>query len=156
MKIKSALFPSLIGTTAMTMLSYSVSESKDENFKEPKLLAELVEKIFADEYKSLAKPSGWVMHYTMGFLMTAVFQEFWKQTDTIPNAKKGAYAGIVSGVAGILIWKTLFKVSKKNPKIPFKRYYGHLLLAHIVFSTGVALASRFVTPFQDDKQKSTS
>lgn len=148
MKPTKAFFPSIVGTTAMTIFSYAVSGSREENFKEPKLLAELTSDFFAKEYKYIAKPGGWGMHYAMGLAMATVFQELWKQRKRKPNVKDSAYAGLISGLTGILIWQTLFKVSANSPKVPIKHYYSHLILAHLIFSAGVALTSRLVSPFK--------
>lgn len=151
MKKTNALIPSFIGTSLMTILSYSVSVSKSKNFKEPELLAALVSVLFAKQYKFLAIPSGWTMHYMMGFLMTVIFQERWRISNRKPTIKEGIYAGLIGGLAGIYIWKTIFKISANSPKTPVKSYFGHLLIAHAVFGIGVALTSRFVNPFKNRK-----
>ncbi|MGK9128431.1 hypothetical protein M1D52_20640 [Olivibacter sp. SA151] len=129
-----------VGTTLMTLFSYMVAASKGEKFEEPALLAEMVEKLTKE--KELARISGWTMHFAMGCSMAFVFQQIWKQTKTNPGIKQGLIAGVLSGLSGILIWKAVFKFHPNPPPIPFNRYYGHLLLAHVVFSMGVALTSR--------------
>jgi hypothetical protein len=148
MKTKTILPPGITATTLMSIFSYTVSSSKDKNFKEPKLLAEMVEQFLPDKHKKMAAPIGWVMHYTMGCLMTLVFQEVWKKTKTKPSFVLGVVSGLIGGVSGILIWKTVFKMHPTPPQIPFKRYYGHLLLAHLVFGISAALASRSEPPFK--------
>lgn len=147
MKTKTILFPGVTATTLMSIFSYTVSSSKDKNFKEPKLLAEMVEQFLPDKDKKMAVPTGWMMHYTMGCLMTFVFQEVWKKTNTRPSFIQGIVSGLMGGVTGILIWKAVFKLHPNPPQIPFKRYYGHLLLAHLVFGISAALASRSQAPF---------
>jgi hypothetical protein len=148
MKTKTRLLPGVTATTLMSIFSYTVSSSKDKNFKEPKLLAEMVEQFLPDKDKKMATPTGWVMHYTMGCLMTLVFQEVWKKAKTKPSFVQGVVAGLIGGVTGILIWKTVFKVHPNPPQIPFKRYYGHLMLAHLVFGISAALTSRSEPPFK--------
>jgi len=142
MKAKTVIVPSMVGTTAMTIFSYLVAASKDRKFEEPKLLAALVKQILEKEYKGLAKPAGWAMHYTMGCVMALAFQELWKQRKTVPTVKDGLISGAVGGAAGILIWQIVFKICANMPNIPLKRFYGHLFLAHLVFGVTVAITSR--------------
>lgn len=129
-----------IGTTLMTLFSYTIAASKGEKFEEPALLAEMVEKVIKEE--KLARLSGWAMHYAMGCSMAFIFQQIWKQEKINPGIKQSLFAGFLSGLSGIVIWKAVFKFHPHPPKIPFTRYYGHLLLAHLVFSIGVALSSK--------------
>jgi len=142
MKTKAVLGPSVIGTSAMTLFSYLIAASKDRQLEEPKLLAKLVRPILKRRYKALAPSFGWGAHYTMGYIMTLAFQEFWQENNTVPTVKDGLISGTVGGITGILIWKTVFKICAHTPHIAFKRYYGHLFLAHLVFGVGVALSTR--------------
>lgn len=153
MKIKTILIPAISGTTLMSIFSYIVSHSKSENFKEPKLLAEIVKRAFYAHKDKLPKTTGWAMHYAMGVVMTMVFQHCWKETNTIPASKDGMVAGIIGGLAGVMIWKVLFRVHPNPPRIPFMRFAGHLLLAHIVFTLGVAYCSSLFEPFQHYKRE---
>jgi len=148
MNIKTIFIPAVSGTTLMSIFSYVVSHSKGENFKEPKLLAEIVIKAFDAHRVKLPKTTGWAMHYAMGGLMTMVFQHFWKETNTIPATKHGLIAGITGGISGVLIWTFLFRIHPNPPRIPFIRFSGHLLLAHIIFALGVAYSSRLFEPFK--------
>lgn len=140
-KVKTIIGPSMVGTSAMTIFSYLVAASKDRKFEEPKLLADLVKQILKKKYKSMAKPAGWAMHYTMGCIMTFVFQEVWRKQGNKVSIKDGFISGAVGGVSGILIWQTIFKLCRDMPRIPLKRFYGHLFLAHLVFGATVAFTS---------------
>ncbi|GAA4792751.1 hypothetical protein GCM10023231_21170 [Olivibacter ginsenosidimutans] len=151
MEIKKVLIPGTIGTSAMTIFSYAIAAAKDRRLEEPILLAKLIKPLVKHRYKNLAHPTGWAMHYTMGCLMTSAFQEYWKQNTTIPTVKDGIISGAAGGIAGILIWKVVFKIASHTPHISFKRYYGHLLLAHFVFGVTVALTSRLTSPFKTYK-----
>lgn len=139
MKTDHPLISGTIGTSLMTIFSYGISAYKEKKFEEPKLLSELVGKIIKE--KTAADVSGWLMHYTMGCNMAFIFNKIWRKRKINPGIKQGLIAGTFSGILGILIWNTVFTAHPNPPKIVFKRYYGHLLLAHLVFAAGVALAS---------------
>lgn len=142
MPMRRALYPGTVGTTLMTVFSYLVTVSKNRNFKEPVLLAELIRRMLTKRNISMFVPLGWGMHYIMGYLLTLAFQKVWSARDIKPSAKDVMCSGLISGTGGVLIWKGLFKLHPYPPSISFKRFYGHLLLAHIVFSLGVVLAHR--------------
>lgn len=156
---KTVIIPAISGTTLMSIFSYVVSHAKGENFKEPKVLAQIVKRALHIHKNKLPKMSGWAMHYAMGVVMTMVFQHRWKETNTIPATKQGLVAGVIGGLTGIMIWKILFRAHPNPPHIPFMRFAGHLLLAHIIFALGVAYCSRQFDPFvfyEEEGIKSTN
>jgi len=153
MKTRTVLGPSIVGTSAMTLFSYLIAASKDRQLEEPKLLAKLIKPVLKHRYKTFVPAIGWGAHYTMGYMMTQAFQAFWKENNTVPTVKDGLISGTVGGITGILIWKAVFKICAHTPHIAFKRYYGHLLLAHLVFGVAVGLTTRLVDPFKSRRPK---
>jgi hypothetical protein len=123
------------GTTLMTLFSYGASIYEGKNFKEPELLSEFFPKQLQDFH--LAVPAGWLTHYSMGISWAAVFQLLFNRKIVKPNMLNGMLLGTLSGIMAIAIWRSAFKLHSINPKISFKSFYRHLILAHLVYSLSV-------------------
>lgn len=135
----------IAATSAMTLFSYISSRPKKRNFKEPQLLAFLVRPYLSDIDHRLVSPAGWILHYGMGAVLAGVLHQSWKQHRKASKLKKGLVSGVLSGLSGILIWKTIFSIHPAPPRIHFNRFYPHLLLAHFVYSLSLVAL--------DDRQK---
>lgn len=135
MKTEKVVLGALAGTAAMTLFSYLLAGKKSKNFKEPKLLGEMVNKVFPKAEKTGAQVSGWLMHAATGLIFAAVYRKLLQKADFRRNVPNVVFIGVVTGVAGIIIWKLTFSLHPDPPKIHFSKFYQHLILAHIVFST---------------------
>lgn len=133
MKKGKTLISSIVGTSAMTIFSYLVSESQNKNFREPEVLGQLIERLPKSSSKNSAKIAGWGLHYTVGFLFVAFYNELWKRKKIKPSLTSGALLGVASGLAGITGWKGVFEVHPNPPAKNLKQFFGHLMLAHVVF-----------------------
>ncbi|MBK7883265.1 MAG: hypothetical protein IPJ81_05330 [Chitinophagaceae bacterium] len=133
MKASNIILASIAGTTAMSLFSYAVSHTKNKNFKEPQLLGELTENAIPDIKTDTAQAAGWITHYAVGALFAAVYSMVLKKTKIAPSFANGAIVGGLSGIPAVLGWNTTFKIHPALPKTDYKRYYGHLVLAHMVF-----------------------
>lgn len=138
MNLGKTLMAGIAATSTMTLYSYLVSMGKDENFKEPELLAELSEDFLARPVKHLALPLGWLTHYEVGMGLALALQAYWQKNNTKQSVLNGLLAGAVAGIGGILAWKLAFRLHPRQPVIPYERFYGQLLLAHMIY--GVTLA----------------
>lgn len=148
MNIKNLILSGMCGTTVMSIFSYITAHVKEEHYEEPELLMEIVEEAFEIHDMRVNRLSGWTLHFMMGFLMTAILQQVWKERNIIPSSKHVILGGLMAGVSGILIWKMFLKINPRHGLIPFSRFAGHLLLAHIVFVFGVATVSKLMDPFK--------
>lgn len=136
MKAQQLLVRGLAGTSFMTLFSYLVSAYKKENFKEPQLLGAFIEPAFPQENsEELAVPAGWCFHYSMGLAWTAMHRFLINKTNIPANIKSAIVIGAMSGAFGALIWKLLFKYHPAPPHTNTKKFYRHLVLAHIIFSS---------------------
>ena len=142
MKASKILLAGLTGTSLMTLFSYLVSAYKEENFKEPQLLAALEKNALPVSEKKLALPAGWSTHYSIGILWAVVYEYLWQNTNIKPTVKTGLVLGCLSGLTGILIWKMAFKIHPGPPRINFGNFYAHLLLAHLIYSLSVTMTSK--------------
>jgi hypothetical protein len=141
MYISKIIVSSIGGTSLMSLFSYLVSDQKHKNFKEPEILSDLVKRVIPDISKQQADIGGWVLHYAVGTLFTAIYDQIWDKTSIKPNIKSGALLGALSGLAGIAIWRTTIAMHPRPPIKDYNSYYKHLLLAHILF--GIAAAESY-------------
>ncbi|WP_194776254.1 hypothetical protein [Pararhodonellum marinum] len=133
MKVQPLVKSAISGTSAMTLFSYLVSEKKEENFREPVILADLLSRLSPSLRKSDAIIEGWGLHYLVGLMFAFGYHKLWQTGKVKPGILSGSLLGAASGVAGILVWKTVFKLHPNPPAKNLKKYFGHLLLAHVVF-----------------------
>jgi hypothetical protein len=131
-KIISAGFT---GTSVMTLFSYLVSNMKNEEFKEPQLLAELLNRIMPELNKKTSHIAGWNIHYAVGLMFAILYAKKWQAEKKKATLSSGVVLGGLSGIFAIVVWRSVFKLHPSPPKIKFKRYYGHLLIAHVIFGT---------------------
>lgn len=121
----------LTGTTFMTAFSYYVSAAKNENFREPQLLAILAKRMIPSLSRKEALIIGWKLHYDVGLLFVSCYAAVWKKSR--PGILSGLLLGALSGLIGIAVWKTVFSLHPNPPRIKYGNYYGHLFVTHLVF-----------------------
>jgi hypothetical protein len=136
--IPEILSGAIAGTSAMTLYSYVLSEFKNKQFREPELLAILLKRLFPQINKSTTHVEGWMLHYSVGLLFTSLYDQVWRKTKG-PSLSSALLLGSISGIAGIGVWKKTFDLHPRPPLIEFKKYYGQLLVAHLVFGVFTAL-----------------
>lgn len=135
------LISAVVGTSAMTLFSYLISESNNKNFREPELLGNLIERLPAttSDSKRVAQLASWGLHYTLGTLFVTAYDKLWKKTKVAPSLTSGTLLGAASGVVGVVGWKLLFESHPHPPANNLKPFFGHLILAHVVFGIFSAL-----------------
>ena len=134
MKTSSILLSALAGTAAMTAFSYLISGKQNRNFKEPELLGKAVERALPAVGKEPAQFAGWLLHVGTGVIFAAATERMWLRARANRNIGQVLGIGIVNGAAGMIMWEILFKLHPAPPKHRPAKFFGHLLLAHIVFS----------------------
>jgi uncharacterized membrane protein YsdA (DUF1294 family) len=132
----------LVGTSLMTWFSYQVSQHKEQQFREPVLLSTLIDRLRNDPEAGTSNLKGWLIHYGIGTLFSTAYHQLWQKTNMKPTLKNGLWLGSLSGLIGIAAWKMVFHLHPKPPRIDFKRYYAHLLLAHAIFGAAAAMGYR--------------
>lgn len=134
MNLSRTIVAGVAGTTAMTLYSYVLSELKNKNFKEPRLLATLLYRLLPLK-KDSSGVTGWLLHYSVGILFALIYNAILRKRRIQNPAAQGAMIGAVSGIAAVLIWETSFRLHPAPPAVDYKRYYGQLVIAHIIFGT---------------------
>lgn len=140
MVVKPILKSAIVGTSAMTLFSYIISEKKEENFREPLVLADMIARLYPTIRRSDAALEGWGLHYLSGLGFVCGYHQLWKKGKVKPGILSGSLLGATSGLAGMLVWKTVFKLHPNPPAKDLKKYFGHLMLAHVVFGAFAGLA----------------
>lgn len=140
MNIANITTAALTGTSAMTLFSYLISEAKNKQFREPEILAILIQRLFPNVPKNIPVVEGWALHYAVGALFCAGYDRVWNQRK--PSFLSGLLLGAACGLLGIGVWKGTLKLHPHPPSIDFSKYAPHLLIAHLIFGVFSALGYR--------------
>lgn len=76
MQTGKILFSSIVGTSAMSLFSYLISNRENKNFREPQVLGQLIKRLPTRGSKESAQMAGWGMHYAIGFLFVACYSKY--------------------------------------------------------------------------------
>lgn len=134
MKIVKPIIAGAVGTTFMTLFSYGFSRLRKKEFREPQLLAHLMAGP-EGPYRGDDLSKGWLAHYLVGSVFSLTYQQFLQGRFIKNPVAKGAVIGGLYGLAGVVGWRAAFKGHPDPPKIDYKEYYRHLVLAHIIFGS---------------------
>ena len=138
MKIPKIVLAGVVGTSFMTLYSYIISKQHKDQFVEPVLLNELIDRSEAlpdiDEDEKKTNPAGWLIHYGIGMAFVIAYYILWKQSLKAPSLVKGLLLGALSGLIGIAAWKIMFASNDNPPRNNRYRYYRQLFVAHLIFS----------------------
>ena len=142
MKVKEILIAGTTGTSFMTLFSYMVSISENENFSEPERLGQLIHNLYPVLNKKEKLFAGWAAHYMVGLIFAAIYVQLWEKKKLKPSFKNNLITGGISGIVAVGIWKLTFNAHPLPPRLSFNKYYLQLVPAHIVFSIFSGLAYR--------------
>jgi hypothetical protein len=142
MRVQKMTSAAMVGTSAMTLFSYGVSKEKQKQFREPELLGILIRKLFPSLKFGNAVFSGWALHYAVGALFCIGYDRIWRDENKGPSMANGALLGAISGIVGVSGWHLTLKLHPNPPFIDLKKYYGHLLTAHVAFGIFSAVGYR--------------
>ena len=138
--MKRILKMSIFATSGMTLFSYVFSRMFNRKFLEPLLLNQLV---FSNKKASSKNhPAGFVAHYAVGTFFSALYYIYWKKTVPDPKALSGSVMGFLNGLLGVSGWHLFFVLHPNPPAIENRKYYIHLVFAHMVFGYLNGLAFR--------------
>src|SRR5436189_264871 len=95
--------PAIVATTTMTLFSYLASQKEKRNFSEPELLASFEKKQLPRNVKQVALPAGWITHYSVGVLMTILFNIISKPSKSV--LQRSAITGGTGGLFAMAAWE---------------------------------------------------
>jgi hypothetical protein len=144
MNIPKIFIAGITGTSLMTVFSYQVSQDKKEQFREPLLLHKLISRLLPPKYQYNPTVDGWTLHYSVGLMFNVVYDALWQRMKSKPSLANGMLTGAISGLIGASIWKIILKLPPNPPAVDVRKYYYHLVAAHIVFGVFSAMGYRAV------------
>tara|TARA_A100000171_G_C2139729_1_gene153944 strand:+ start:3991 stop:4437 length:447 start_codon:yes stop_codon:yes gene_type:complete len=134
----------IVATTCMTGFSYVFSTLLNENFKEPKLLADLLGKILNVELPTWV---GWLVHYLTGIVFLIMLIALYSVTNVSISVQWGIIFGCMLGGIGIMMWKALYKLANTDPPTHTRLFHIQLIVAHIIFGMAAIGMERFYDSF---------
>lgn len=117
----------IFGTAVMTLFSYNSRVIGIPEFKEIKLLNQLLSK--NKSHILLAS----TIHFSVGILFALSYAKLWAENIGSPNLYNGIVLGSICGFISILVWNRVIKSSSNLPKVPLTHLAANLLPAHILF-----------------------
>lgn len=137
------LLSALIGTTLMTLFSYSFSYIFNKQFKEPLLLNKLLNRSAWFREDSINRTAGWILHYAVGIGFVMIYYLLWNFAGVSPTLFNGSLLGFISGVFGVGVWWIIFNTHHHTPAIDKSGFFLHLIIAHIIFGIGATASYLF-------------
>jgi len=138
MKIGNIIIASIVGTSFMTLYSYIISKREKDQFVEPVLINELIDRSEVlpdiDNAEKAVHPAGWLGHYGIGVAFVLAYYILWRRSLTSPSIAKGLAIGAASGLVGIGSWKIMFAANDNPPQNDRYKYYRQLFIAHLIFT----------------------
>jgi hypothetical protein len=137
MKLSKIIIAGIVGTSFMTLYSYYISKKEKDDFVEPVLLNELIDRSenLPDVEDKKTNPAGWVAHYALGVVFVLCYYVIWHRALKSPGIVRGLILGAGSGAVGIISWKLMFAANDNPPQNHRYKYYRQLFYAHLIFST---------------------
>ena len=154
MEFKKVLSSGILGTLAMTIFSYWVSELMNENFREPEIMTILINNLSLID-KQYAPYLGWSLHFIIGFSFVLIYVKLWDNNKLKPNIVSGMFLGAISGIIGIIGiigWYITLKIHPNPPIINLKNYFILLFFAHIVFGIFAMIGYNLVKKSTDNTE----
>ena len=135
MELKKVLSSGILGTSAMTIFSYLVSELMSENFREPEIMSFLFKNLSITflQYETYLGYLAWTFHYIIGFSFVFIYVKLWDTNKLKPNLVSGMFLGAITGIIGIIGWYITFKLHPNPPIVNLRNFFILLFFAHIVF-----------------------
>ena len=154
MEFKKVFFSSILGTTAMTIFSYVVSEVMSDNFREPDVMSfffKNLSKTFL-QYGTYLGYLAWAIHYIIGFSFVFIYVKLWDNNTLKPNIVSGIFLGAIAGIFGIIGWYITFKIHPNPPIVNLKNFFIQLFFAHIVFGIFAMIGYNLVKKSTDNTE----
>ena len=139
MNIAKIMIAAFSATNVMTTFSYLMSIHYKKLFKEPVLLNYILDDLHLCPKGKWKFISGWLAHYIIGLFFAFLYALIWEYTRLKFGIISGIVLGIVSGFIGILGWKLIYKLPRKEPHVRLKEYYVQLFFAHVLFACVIVI-----------------
>jgi hypothetical protein len=91
----------------------------------------------------MATRAGWILHFTVGWVFTLVYLQVFKSWNLRPGIPTGIVTGAITGVVAVSIWDTCLRLHPAAPRVNRKKFYFHLLVAHVIFAAMIVPLLRY-------------
>jgi hypothetical protein len=146
MIVQKILLPSITATSLMTLFSHFIAAEEKKNFSEAKLLGK-IEKKQLHIPKRFAISAGWTTHYTVGVMMTLLFEMYKLYVNKKPAAYHTMIYGAFAGLLAIGAWSQLLKMLPRRSGNYYKKFYMQLIFAHVIFAAALTAAQKATRKF---------
>ena len=150
LEFKKVLFSGIIGTSAMTIFSYLISELMSDNFREPEIQTVLIGNILPT-IKQFAPYLAWSLHYFIGFGF--IYVRLWDYNKLRTNITSAILLGAVSGIIGIIGWYVTLIMYPDLPIINPKYFFILLFFAHIILGIFAMIGHVVIKQITDNSEK---
>ncbi|CAN5244253.1 hypothetical protein BH11BAC5_BH11BAC5_08060 [soil metagenome] len=133
MKGSSIFIAAIAGTTAFTLFSYLASVLFKEDFKEPELLGEMIDRVTPGMAEEQSMFTGWLIHYVTGLGFAAAYQQLIQITGIRPTVFNGMLAGAASGYPASFIWHKTLQLHPLPPRKRSLSFHLQLIAGHAIF-----------------------
>ena len=134
MQVGRILIPALVGTSAMTLFSYLISNTNNKNFREPEILGQLIVRLPKNVSIDYAQIAGWFMHYAIGTIFMVFYYVMWKHKIIKPTLTGGYKRTCWYHCLEGYVWSAYQSVSKQS-----KSLFWSSILALVVFGIFCAI-----------------
>ena len=134
--MQEIIFAAIAGTSLMTLFSYAVALLFGQPYKEPLLLAFLLERLQQQRtvWNNIA---AWVLHYGIGAFFVTGFHLLQQRGGEMATWPGAVVFGATIGLIGMAGWFCMFRISRQWPAMNYPGYYIQLFVAHLVFAFAV-------------------
>jgi hypothetical protein len=133
MKGSSIFIAAIAGTTAFTLFGYLASVLFKEDFKEPELLGEMIDRVTPEMAEEQSMFTGWLIHYATGLGFAAAYQQLMQITGIKPTVFNGIVMGAASGYPASFVWRKTLQLHPQPPRQPNLSFYLQLIVGHAIF-----------------------
>ena len=154
MEFKKVLSSGILGTSAMTIFSYLVSELMSDNFREPEIMSLLFKNLSITflQYGTYLGCLAWVFHYIIGFSFVFIYVKLWDKNTIRPNIISGIFLGAITGIIGIIGWYITLRIHPNPPTVNLRNFFILLFFAHIVFGIFATLGYVLIKKTTDNTE----
>ncbi|GAB3168838.1 hypothetical protein [Telluribacter humicola] len=144
----AVLTEGIVGTALMTLFMYGLTYLTRRTMKVIRILGTMLTSSTTPtgrlSDRPLALVVGTLAHFSVGILFSYFFHLLWAMGIGQPDSIHILLFGLGFGLFGIVVWYLYYRFHPNPPKLYLRSYLFCLLLAHIVYASGVILTHHWI------------
>jgi hypothetical protein len=128
----------LAATTAMTMFVLLLHLLTGQQLNVIRILGTMLTSSTTTEggcsKKAGSQVAGTIAHYAVGLFFSFAYIWMWRHQLIKTDWFTTAILGFVTGMFGIIVWKSYFRIHSNPPFVPMRLYLACILFAHVIYS----------------------